>query len=111
MSEDIEADDDRLARLVDDGEITHDELRAILAGAHETTAGPDFPYVVVVGFRTQPEAIYQAIEGLGGEVLQESAYAEGGEVERMPWWKYLPWRLLWRLGIKLPKSRSRGLRS
>lgn len=28
-------------------------------------------------------------------------WESGGEVGRMPRWKYLPWRLLWRLGIKL----------
>jgi hypothetical protein len=104
-----EADDDRVARLFDEGQITEDEFRAILAGAHETTAGPAFPYVVVVGFQAEPEGIYQAIEGLGGEVLQESAYAEGGQVERMPKWKYWPWRLLWRLGIKLPHPRGKLL--
>jgi hypothetical protein len=27
--------------------------------------------------------------------------AQGGVVGHMPWWKYWPWRLLWRLGIKL----------
>lgn len=37
-------------------------------------AGPDFPYVLVVGFKAEPEGIYQAIEALGGEVLQESEY-------------------------------------
>jgi hypothetical protein len=60
-----------------------------------------FEYVVLIGFEKYPESIYAEIEKLGGEVLQEQQYFAGGVVGRLPWWKYYPWRLLWRLGIKL----------
>jgi hypothetical protein len=69
---------------------------------------PDIPYrefeytVLVVGFEQDPgPSIYPKLDALGGVVLEERKYLEGGVVERMPWWKYLPRRLLWRLGIKL----------
>jgi hypothetical protein len=41
-------------------------------------------------------------------VLLRPPALRGGVVGRMPWWKYYPWRLLWRLGIKL-NTRPREL--
>jgi hypothetical protein len=62
----------------------------------------EFEYTVLVGFEQDPgPSIYPKLDALGGVVLEERKYLEGGVVERMPWWKYLPRRLLWRLGIKL----------
>jgi hypothetical protein len=68
---------------------------------------PDIPYseyeyTVLLGFKEEPgPSIYPKLDALGGVVLEERACHVGGKVGRMPWWKYLPWRLLWRLGFKL----------
>jgi hypothetical protein len=54
---------------------------------------PEWPQVVVVGFKEVPPVAYRVIEALGGEVLLERAnvgvveeeernHAEGGRVER-----------------------------
>ena len=73
----------------------------------DETQEPDVPYgeyeyTVLIGFDVDPgPAIYPKLEALGGVVLEERQHFTGGAVGRRPWWKRLPRRLLWRLGIKL----------
>jgi hypothetical protein len=61
----------------------------------------EYPYTVVFGFKEDPSPLISKFEALGAVVLEQQWSSSGGVVGRMPWWKYYPWRLLWRLGIKL----------
>jgi hypothetical protein len=56
----------------------------------------------VAAERVAAERVY--VDVLKRELAKRGTVIEaesGGEVGHMPWWKYWPWRLLWRLGIKL----------
>jgi hypothetical protein len=69
----------------------------------------EHPNTVTFGFKEDPTPLFPQFEALGAQVIEESWHETLGEVERMPRWKYYPWRLLWRLGIKLDRPRGRLL--
>jgi hypothetical protein len=69
-----------------------------------------FPCVMVLGFTEEPDdSIYSEIEAHGGVLLSAESHETLGEVERMPRWKYLLWRVLWRIGIKVKRPRGEPL--
>ena len=86
-----------------------EEVRRFLGDEFVDCLSDNYPFVVVVGFKEEPDSSFsRELERLGGVELLVTESSTGGTVKRMPRWQYWPWRLLWKLGIKLDWPRARA---